>query len=545
MSLPTRSIAPVPEETAAVAQAAFPKGNRYMQMRDELGTIYSDDAFEDLYPKDGQPAVRPWRLALVTVMQFAENLSDRQAAEAVRDRIAWKYALSLELTDAGFDFSVLSEFRQRLLAHDASQRLLDEMLKVFKAKEYVKVRGQQRTDSTHVLAAVRELNRLENVGTTLRHALNTLADVVPDWLAMQVTPDWFDRYGPRFEQYRLPKKRSEQVALAEMVGQDGLYLLTALQGATAQPWLWEIPAVETLRQVWVQQFWCDNEQVHLRDVKDMPPVGAWIRSPFDVEARYCTKRQTGWVGYKVHFTETCPADEPSIITQVTTTVATVQDCQVTTDIQDQLAVADLLPAVQLVDAGYVDAERLLSSQNKHAIDLIGPTGPDTSWQAQTEDGLDQTCFAIDWDQQQALCPAGQNSVAWHHSRSARDTPVIRIHFAAEHCQCCELRRRCTKGKKRSLTVRPREQYEVLQAARQREQTDTFKEKYRKRAGVEGTISQADRIGGLRRSRYCGLEKTHLQNVAIAAAINLSRLINWLNEVPPAPTRKSRFAKLAA
>jgi transposase len=545
MSLPPQMIGPVPEETAQVARAAFPKGNKYMQMRDELGSLYTDDMFVDLYPEDGQPAVRPWRLALVTVMQFAENLSDRQAADAVRDRIAWKYALSLTLTDPGFDFSVLSEFRQRLLAHDAGQRLLDEMLKVFKTKGYVKAGGQQRTDSTHVLAAVRELNRLENVGTTLRHTLNTLAIVVPDWLATQVAPDWFDRYGPRFEQYRLPKRRSEQLELAEIIGQDGLHLLEAIHTAVDQPWLREIPAVETLRQVWVQQFWCDNDQVHWRDVQDMPPVAAWIRSPFDVEARYCTKRQTGWVGYKVHFTETCAADGPSIITQITTTVATVQDCQVVSEIQDQLAALDLLPAEQLVDAGYVDAERLLYSQSEHEIDLVGPTGQDTTWQAQAEDGLDQSCFTIDWDKRQAICPAGQSSVAWHHARSPRDTPVIRVSFAAEQCQCCDLRSRCTKGKKRGLTLRPRDQYAALQGARQRELTDTFKEKYRKRAGVEGTISQADRIGGVRRSRYRGLQKTHLQNVAIASALNLSRVINWLNELPPALTRKSHFAKLAA
>jgi transposase len=506
MSLPPQMIGPVPEETAQVARAAFPKGNEYLQMRDEFGSLYTDDMFVDLYPEDGQPAVRPWRLALVTVMQFAENLSDRQAAEAVRDRIAWKYALSLKLTDPGFDFSVLSEFRQRLLAHDAGQRLLDEMLKVFKTKGYVKAGGQQRTDSTHVLAAVRELNRLENVGTTLRHTLNTLAIVAPDWLVDQVSPDWFDRDGPRFEQYRLPKRRSEQLELAETIGQDGLYLLEAIHTAVDQPWLREIPAVETLRQVWVQQFWCDNDQVHWRDVQDMPPVAAWIRSPFDVEARYCTKRQTGWVGYKVHFTETCVADEPSIIAQITTTVATVQDCQATSEIQDQLASLDLLPSEQLVDAGYVDAERLLYSQSNHKIDLVGPTGQDTTWQAQAEDGLDQTCFTIDWDQPQAICPAGHSSVAWHQARSPRDTPVIRVSFAAVHCQQCTLRSRCTKGKQRGLTLRPREQYEVLQAARQRELTDTFKENYRKRAGVEGTISQADRIGGVRRSRYRGCKK---------------------------------------
>jgi len=545
MSLPRQIIAPVPEETVKVAWAAFPNGNVYMQMRDEFGSLYTDDRFADLYAKDGQPAVRPWRLALVTVMQFAENLSDRQAADAVRDRIAWKYALGLELTDPGFDFSVLSEFRQRLLAHEAGQRLLDEMLQVFREKGYVKARGQQRTDSTHVLAAVRELNRLENVGTTLRHALNSLATVAPEWLHAQVPPDWFERYGPRFEQYRLPKSKAQQQALAEQVGADGYQLLTAVYTTPTMTWLGEVPAVEILRRVWVQQFWCDQGQVRLRDVKHMPPVGAWIRSPFDIEARYCLKRQTGWMGYKAHFTETCDVDGPSIVTQITTTVATVQDCQTTSEIQDQLAVIDLLPAEQLVDAGYVDAERLLYSQTNHEINLIGPVGRDTTWQAQAEDGLDQTCFTIDWDKQQATCPAGQSSVAWYHARSPRDTPVIRVSFAPEQCQCCELRSRCTKGKKRGLTLQPREHHEVLQAARQREQTEVFKEKYRKRAGVEGTISQADRIGGLRRSRYRGLAKTHLQNVAIASAVNLSRIINWLNAMPPAPTRKSRFAKLAA
>ncbi len=544
MSLPPRTITPIPEETGEVARTAFRKGNVYMQMRDEFGSLYTDDMFADLYPKDGQPAVRPWRLALVTVMQFAENLSDRQAADAVRDRIAWKYALSLELTDPGFDFSVLSEFRQRLLTHEAGQRLLDEMLQVFRAKGYVKARGQQRTDSTHVLAAVRELNRLENVGTTLRHALNSLATVAPDWLRAQVPPDWFERYGPRFEQYRLPKSKTQQHALAEQVGADGYQLLTAVYTTPTLTWLGEVPAVEILRRVWVQQFWCDQGLVRLREVTQMPPVGDWIRSPFDVEARYCTKRQTGWVGYRAHLTETCDADHPHMITHVKTTVAPVQDGQVTSDIQDELALVDLLPAEHLVDAGYVDAHHLVHS-HQQGIDLIGPAPLDTSWQARTEEGLDHTQFSIDWETHTVTCPAGQSSAAWQNSRTQRNAPVFRAIFAPETCQACSLRDRCTRGKMRQLTLRPRPQHEALQAARQREQTDAFKEKYRKRAGVEGTISQATRTSGLRQSRYIGLEKTHFQNIACAAALNLARVVAWLTEVPLAPTRKSRFAALAA
>ncbi len=212
MSLPKQAIESVPEDTAQVARKAFPKGNPYIQIRDQLGTIYTDEIFADLYPPDGHPAIRPWRLALVTVMQFAENLTDRQAADAVRDRIAWKYALSLSLTDAGFDYSVLSEFRQRLLDHDAAQQLLDVMLKQFSEQGWLKTRGKQRTDSTHILAAIRRLNQLELVHETLRHALNELAAEAPAWLRQRVTADWFDSYSQRTSNYLLPKKDAERKA---------------------------------------------------------------------------------------------------------------------------------------------------------------------------------------------------------------------------------------------------------------------------------------------------------------------------------------------
>jgi transposase len=184
----------VPAETARIAHQVFPKGNRYLNLRDALGSIYSDRDFATLFPTHGQPAQCPWRLALVSVMQFAEDLSDRQAAEAVRNRIDWKYALGLELTDPGFDFSVLSEFRTRLLSGSQEERVLDLLLAGLKARGWLKAGGKQRTDSTHVLAAIRNLNRLEGVGETLRATLNGLATVAPHWLGEWVPSEWFDRY---------------------------------------------------------------------------------------------------------------------------------------------------------------------------------------------------------------------------------------------------------------------------------------------------------------------------------------------------------------
>jgi transposase len=208
MTVHPQAIGPVPEETARVARAACPKGNPYLAMRDLLGPLYEDEHFAALFPPQGQPALAPWRLALVTIMQFAEGLSDRQAAEAVRVRLDWKYAITLELTDPGFDFSVLCEFRARLLAKGAEHLLFETMLDHFKARGLLKARGQHRTDSTHVLAAIRTLNRLECVGETMRHALESLAVVAPVWLLQQARPEWKERSEHRIQEYRLPESQS-------------------------------------------------------------------------------------------------------------------------------------------------------------------------------------------------------------------------------------------------------------------------------------------------------------------------------------------------
>ena len=214
MTLHTGQFWEVPEETARVAWACFPKGNIYMKMSEQLGQIYLDKDFQSLYPvRCGKSALSPARLALITIMQFSENLTDRQAADAVRSRIDWKYALGLELTDSGFDSSVLTEFRARLIDSSQENKLLEKMLLVLREQKLVKARGKQRTDSTHILAAIRRLNRLELVAETLRQALNELAKQAPEWLINQVNKDWFDRYETRIEKYRLPKNKGEQEEL--------------------------------------------------------------------------------------------------------------------------------------------------------------------------------------------------------------------------------------------------------------------------------------------------------------------------------------------
>jgi transposase len=537
----------IPEETKRVAEAAFPKGNVYMQMRDEIGSLYQDDLFVDLYSAEGQPGWSPWRLALVTIMQFAENLSDRQAADAVRARLDWKYALSLELTDPGFHYSILSEFRARLVASEKSQILLNQTLSIFKEKGWLKARGQQRTDSTHILATVRELNQVEVVGETFRYTLNILASVVPDWLRERMKAEWVERYGERLDEYRLPKEKGEREALVNLIGQDGQYLLECIDQEVALPWLKEVPAIQILKQVWEQQYQIVDGQIRHRELKEMPPVREWIRSPFDPEARYGKKRHRHWIGYKVHLTETCDEGQPHLITQIETRPAIEQDNEATADIQNQLVKGELCPQQHLVDAGYVSAKLILESQEIHGIDLVGPVHVDPSWQAHTPGAFDATQFQVDWDAQVAVCPQGERSIGWYQQQDSQQEPIVRIVFDPKICLACPCRSRCSTAKHsgRTLVLRAEGRHQALQAARERQQTEAFKRIYRKRSGIEGTLSQAVRNSGLRRSQYTGQAKTHLQNIAIAVATNIKRSIDWLNEVPLAPTRRSRFALLLA
>ncbi len=544
MSLRAPLVYCLPEDTARVARAAFPKGNTYLRVYDALGPIFTNPQLAALFPKDGQPAVAPAQLALATIFQFAEGLSDRQAADAVRGRIDWKYALCLELDDPGFAASVLSEFRDRLIANGAEAVLFETLLTALKAEGLVKPRSRQRTDSTHVLAAIHVLNRLELVGETLRHALNTLAAVAPAWLESWVPADWFARYSRRFAEYRLPDALAARTALAEQIGTDGRALLAMAFASETAAWLAQVPAVETLRRVWVQQFHAE-EPIRWRAAQDLPPSAVVISSPYDPEARYSKKRETAWTGYKVHFTETCDDDLPNIVTDVDTTVATTVDHAVTAVVQTRLAARGLTPREHLVDTSYVTADHLVTSQGEHECTLLGPIHEDYSWQARAGAGFGAAHFAIDWAQERAICPQGRASKIWKPTRDSAGHAIINIRFDYADCRDCPARQRCvSSGRERALAIRPRPLYEALHDARQRQRTPEFRARYHARAGIEGTFSQGVSIGALRRTCYRRLAKTRLLHLLIATALNVHRLAAWLAERPRAQTRVSAFARLA-
>ena len=446
MSVPTNFIFTVDPDTDRVAHKAFPKGNVYMKMRDELQLSYHDSDFIDLYSYTGQPAKSPAFLALVSLMQFAEGLTDKQAAQAVAARIDWKYALGLKITEIGFDPSVLSEFRKRLLDGGRERHLFDHMLNQLSQKGLLKPGGKQRTDSTHVLAAIRKLNRTECVGETMRKTLNDLATVADEWLLEQVTPDWFDLYGPRFDSYRLPQTKSELGQLQLRIGRDGHHLLSAIYSEDAPDYLAQIPSVEIMRQVWIQQYYQDNGVLKLRTRNQLPPNKQLIESPYDPEARNRTKRRTNWTGYAVHLTETCDKDMPLIITNVETTPATTTDGQMTSVIHDSLADKDGLPDQHFVDSGYTNADNLVQAA-KIGVDLCGPVGADPSWQARAGEGFDISNFEIDFVAKSATCPNGTFSRTWREGFNRHGNQEIKIGFSGPECLSCLDRGKCTLSKK--------------------------------------------------------------------------------------------------
>jgi len=542
-------VGPVPDETARIARAAFPKGHPYLRLADELGSLFTDETFAALFPTHGQPAFTPWRLALVTILQFAEGLADRPAADAVRSRIDWKYVLRLELADPGFDASVLSEFRTRLIEGSAESLLLDTVLSWCREQKLLTARGRQRTDSTHVLAAVRALNRLEVVTETMRHTLNSLAVVAPDWLRRHAPPDWAARYDRRAEDDRLPASKAARETLALTIGADGYALLRAINAASTPLWLREVPAVQTLRHVWIQQYQLVEGNVQWRVADNIPPAAIFISSPYDRDAHYAKKRTTQWVGYKVHVTETCADELPHLITDVETTPGPTADGEVTPVIHAALAERALLPAIHLVDTGFLDAALLVSSREDYQVELVGPTRSDYHWQAREGTGFALAQFHVDWEQQHATCPAGHTSISWTPAVDKRTNQVIKIKFSSRDCRPCPHRSLCTRSQvkrpRRTITVRADAEFHALQAAREREGTAAFAAAYAKRAGIEGTLSRGIRTCRLRQLRYIGLVKARLGHLLTAVALNFLRLGEWFADIPRAKTRRSPFVTLMA
>jgi len=579
---------PEPDPQIAAAIAAKYPGKRprplAVQVRDRLGEWMHDEDFAAAFGTRGRPGWSPSRLALVTVLQRAENLTDRPAAEAVRTRIDWQYLLGLGLDDRGFDHTVLAEFRTWVAEGGLEQVALGALLERLAAGGLIRAGGKQRTDSTHVVAAVAALNRLELAGESVRAALEALTAAHPGWVAQRLcVPDFARRYGTPMTSWRPPASRAKQDELAIAYARDGYALLEAVYDNSSPAWLREVPAVDVLRRVLLQNYTrtiTGGREVIKRREKapegdGLPPGHARIASPYDTDARWGVKREEFWLGYKLHVTETCddvppyscrlapaaarPASEaaraggrghdrtcahlvfPNLITHVATTNATVTDNQMTGPIDDNLAGKTLAPGRHYLDSGYLSAALVVSERARHGIALIGPLLADTSAQARAGCGYARADFSVDYDTQTVICPQGKTAANWTPcTQHGKDTIVAT--FSISDCGPCPARSQCTTGKRRQLSLPPRGLAEAQAAARTAENTIPFQADYARRAGVEGTMHQAASHGA-RRARYRGLPKTRLDHIYMACALNLLRLEAYWAGTPLDRRRTSHLARL--
>lgn len=570
---------PLPDPDPVVAAvirrkyAGKKKAPLAVTMRDRLGEWLTDAVFAGAFGARGRPGYPPAMLAMVTVLQFAHDLSDREAAEAVENRLDWQYALGLPLDYPGFDHTVLSEFRARVAEHGLEQAALDALLAKLAQDGLVKAGGKQRTDSTHVLAAARALHTTELAGESVRAALEALAAACPGWLAGRLcTADWARRYGARADSWHLPAGKKERDDLLITFARDGYALVSACYEQDAPPWARELPAVQVLRTVLVQNFHLDSdgqgrEVIRRREPgleSGLPPASIRVASPYDADARWGVKKDLAWLGYKLHITETCedppacgcprgPAPGqpsrcghdvlPNLITAAGTTDATVADSAMTLAACAALAARGLPPARLYADSGYASAANTAAAARLHGITLVTPLLGNYSRQARENAGYAQAAFTLDYSARTAVCPQGNTSKRWTET-ALRGKPAVIVQFDPADCRPCPARAQCTTSRSaRGLTIPPPDLAGLHQAARVGQDTKAWQRDYARRAGIEATISQAVTVTGTRRARYRGLPKVRLEHAYSAAALNLWRLDAYWNHTPIDRTRTSHLARL--
>jgi transposase len=531
-----------------VAPASNPGGTTAIWVRDRLNGLWCDEDFANWYPRDGRPGFSPAQLATVCVLQFLLGLSDRQAAEAVRCRIDFKYAMAMELDDPGFQHSVLADFRDRLAEDGRPDRLLDLAPARLKKANLVRERTTQRTDSTHVLAAVRDLTRLELITEAVRAALEEVAGTFPHLLDELVDEDWGHRYG---RPVRLGKNPTKPMTRILATGNDAVRLLEHLhrRGADRMPG----PRVQALRQIMVQNYHRDAAG-HLRwrtaekeGGPGLPPSSRAIVSPYDTSARYARHGHIiSWKGFSAHLTETCAPDGPNVITDVATTAATTHDSQALPGIHTRLARRGLLPAEHLVDAGYTSLPHLEQAAREHQVTVSGPLKSNPTRQHRQKRGLRPGRLPYRLRSSAGHLPAGagQRGLARplpdllaHRGPTDRGT----VHQKPMPSLPSSRPVHSTADNARTVGFPPRELRDLQLCVHAEQQTPGWKARYAVRSGVEGTINEFAHEHGMRHCRYRGQGKTHVQHVLTAIAVNIERLSRLTPaEEAPKPRRPTAF-----
>ncbi len=519
MSLQSTFPSGIPEQTREIGEVILDPDDVCYFLGNHIEEFLSEADFAEMYSSIGRGGVHPLILSMVTVLQYLEKLPDRRASQQVVKRLDWKYALHQSLIWTGFHYSDLCNFRKRLLENNASSLVFDKLIEHLRAKGWLKSGGKQRTDATHILGEVKRLSLLELKWESLRMALVDLMSHDAKWVWSNLSEDFSETYASSRNTYRM--SQAKQKELEKQLERDMLTLLDLIATHGDQEWL-NLRYVKLLHRV-------AREQLEYVDLSEFPdwqdssldwefPQGR-IQSPHDPDARYGQKRGESWIGYKIHITETVDGEDANFITDMHATPADVNDSQALEDIQDNLDERDVTPDEQYVDQGYMSGEHIDESAER-GIDLRGRVSASSSTKPV---GFRLCDFDIDVEQQLARCPAGNSSVRWSEVTGTKG--VAFRAFLGKQCRACPFFREgaCTtvaSGRRLDIS----RHHMALQRRRQEQKTPEFKQEMKKRAAVEGTISEAVRAHGLRRNRHRGLAKTQFQAYFTGVAINLKRLM---------------------
>lgn len=511
----------IPEATRAVVEQFLSEDSVYWLVGQEGDQIIRDADFEDMYSDEGRPGINPVVLSFVTVFQYLEKLPDRRAAEMVRVRLDWKYALRQELDWSGFNYSDLCNFRKRLLENEKERLIFDRVVTYLQERGHIKARGKQRTDSTYILGNVMYLSRLEIVWETIRLAVSALISADAPWSLHHLPSTFVETQSSRRDEYGLSKTKIEKAM--QQAGADGYWLVARVQ-AHGDENLNNLAEMQTLKRVLEEQFTRSDPESPPKARLNSEIGGDTLQSPHDPDVRYSRKRDQKWQGYKMQVSETIDEESPErFISDIEIEPANESDQEALAPIQKRLIEREIPPAKQYVDQGYMSGEQIDTSREQ-GIDLRGFVNPGAS---QKEPGFRLADFEIDVEQQQATCPAGKTSVHWTVTSGTTKGVAYRAFFGKQ-CRGCPFfaTGQCTTnpaGRRLDISCH----HDDLQARRHEMKSQTFQQEMHQRNGIEGTISELVRAHGARRSRYRGLAKNQLQASFIGAAINLKRLAKAL------------------
>jgi transposase len=479
-----------------------------LRMRGRLAELYCQD--------NGRPAVEPVLVLGVSLLQFMERLPDRQAQEHLKYHVGWKYALGQELEGAVFDSTVLVRFRQRLVKHGQERMLFEEVLAALEdAGLLTKRASKQRLDSTHVLGLVSRMSSLDCIREALRLALEELAG-----LLREPKPDFWEALWERYVESEVNYQSPAEVLQGKRIqaGEDAQTLIDWLRQQKEPGG----PKTEVLKRVFGEYYEIQSGAAAPRQ----EILAKSVQNPHDPEASFRQKRDKKWVGYVMQAAETVEDKGPGFITAMVTQTAVGSDeAGMTQVLAEQAAMGFEKPKQLYVDAAYISAEALAEAHREQR-ELLGPAVS----ARKPKEGTSVEAFAIDLEKGQAICPAGETNTQLSRIED-RTHGILEYRFEwSWKCHECAIRNACLGvHQKNHRTVRVNSNFMHLQARRALMKTETFQEKMKKRAGIEGTLSEIVRGYGARRARYRGLAKLRLQNYFIGAACNVNRWFRRLNE----------------